>query len=236
MNLSQAHAQFAAFTLLSPTTWLTGQLSAANSPGAAAAETAEESEQRRTVTVLNGTKLAVEDWPLIGNANAEIVFAEMLDYTCPHCRKTHAAVHGTLQTYGDRAALIVLPVPLDRTCNPSVTSTGSAHAGACEIAKLAIAVWRVEPGRFAEFHNWLMTTPPNYQSAYQHAARMVDEDRLRKELASDIPTAYIEKNVQLYQRAGAGVIPKMLFPNATVVGEITSPEKLTQLVRAQTGQ
>lgn len=125
----------------------------------------------------------------------------------------------------------MLPVPLDRSCNPHARNSGGPHAEACALAKLAIAVWHLDPTQFAEFHHWLLTTPPNQTAARTYAAKLVGEEQLMKELSSETPSAYVAKNVELYRRAGAGTIPKMLFPKTTSVGEITSTDNLKSLVR-----
>ena len=69
-------------------------------------------------------------------------FVEMFDYTCPHCRATHKAIHGAMERFGDDLAIVALPVPLNRACNSAVTSNHSKHAEACKIAKIAVALWR----------------------------------------------------------------------------------------------
>jgi len=182
------------------------------------------------VRVLNNLKLNTYDWPLVGKPDAELIFVELFDYTCPHCQRTHLAIERARQKYGDRLAVLTLPVPMDRQCNPTVLSTHSKHAEACAIAKLAVAVWTVAPIQFAEFHHYLFTTKPRYQQATEKASQMIGSQNLQQAMQSKIPGDYISKHVALYQKAGGGTIPKLMFPETTVVGAIESETALASLI------
>jgi protein-disulfide isomerase len=192
---------------------------------------APEQAKRRTVTILNNLALDVTQWPIMGKPNAEFVVVEMLDYTCIHCQNTHAAVHGAREQLGDRLAVIVLPVPLSASCNQHVRTTHADHAEACELANVAIAVWRVRPEAFEEFHGWLLTTKPRYAQAWGRAAELCGEQPLKKEIDSGVPAAFVAKNVNLYERAQAGALPKILFPSTAAVGEMRSANTLISLIQ-----
>lgn len=194
------------------------------------------SSERSTVKILNGITLDVAQWPLIGKPDAKYVFVEMFDYTCQHCQITHAAIRGAMDKYGDQLAVIVLPVPINASCNAYVKSTPAQHSEACELAKVAIAVWRLEPTQFGEFHDWLFESKPNYSVALNRAAQIAGQDRLKQELQGTLPSDYIAKNVKLYQRAGTGAIPKLLFPTASAVGEMRSADTLIALIEKQLGK
>lgn len=219
---------------LHPALLLTAQV-AASTPAAANQEQKAEPApaERKLVSILNGVQLDARQWPLLGNAEADYVIVEMLDYTCGHCQNTHAAIHGAMQAYGDRLAVIVLAVPMDTKCNQHVNSTAPQHREACEIAKLAIGVWHVAPERFTEFHNWLMESKPNYTRALAHAESLVDRGKLQAELQSSVPAAFVKANVDLYKRASAGAIPKILFPRTSAIGEMRSKESLISLIEKE---
>ena len=101
----------------------------------------------------NKFRLNSRHWPLLGNPDAKYIFVEMFDYTCPHCRSTHRAIDGAFKEYGDDLAVIALPVPLDGSCNDTVRNTSSSHANACELARISVAVWRVDRSKFRDFHD-----------------------------------------------------------------------------------
>ena len=181
----------------------------------------------------NKFRLDVRQWPLLGKPDAKYIFVEMYDYTCPHCRNTHRAIRGACDRYGDDLAIVALPVPLDRACNSSATSQGGQHRDACEIAKIAVAVWRVDAGKFAEMHNWLFETDRSAYGARQQAERLVGKEALDKELSNSVAQEYVAKHVELYKRVGAGSVPKLMFPKTSLVGEVSSTQRLCDTIERE---
>lgn len=178
------------------------------------------------------TRLNVRHWPLIGNPDAKYIFVEMFDYTCPHCRNTHRAIDGAFKKMGDDLGIVVLPVPLDARCNSSVRVTNAQHREACEVARIAVAVWRCNPSIFHEFHDWMFSTSRSRtaREAKAYGERLVGKDKLDAELAKPYAMQYLKKHVQLYQRVGGGTVPKMLFPRATLGGSITSSSTMVRTI------
>ena len=196
---------------------------------AAVAKTA--AKKRRIVTVGGGQiSLDIRHWPLLGKPDAKYVFVEMFDYTCPYCRATHQAVRGAIEHFGDDLAIIALPVPLDSACNRTVGYTAAEHAEACEIAKIAVAVWRCSRRQFPPFHSWLFEQARTAAEARQHAAELVGERALQEELALPHAGNYIAKHVELYERIGAGSLPKILFTHSTVSGSVESASTLIDMI------
>ncbi|WP_047816312.1 vitamin K epoxide reductase family protein [Rhodopirellula islandica] len=191
---------------------------------------AEPDQTPKTAEILGGVRLATKDWPLIGKPDAEMVLVEMFDYTCPHCQRTHESLEAAQEHFGDRLAVIVLPVPLDGRCNPAIQSTNAMHREACDLAKLAVAVWIVDREKFAEFHSYMFESKPTLAQATSHASQLVDDAKLKSTMSSPTPTEYIQKHVQLYQRAGSGTIPKLLFPKTTTVGAVESSQAMIRLI------
>lgn len=190
--------------------------------------------ERRIIKIIGDTKLDVRQWALIGNLDAKYVFVEMFDYTCPHCRDLHHEINAVLKKYGDDLAVITLPVPLNTTCNSQVGTTEAQHHDACAIANYAIAVWRLEPKKYHKYHNWLFepTHARTAAAARQQAIGIVGEERLNEILDKRLPQKFIESHVKLYEKAGAGSIPKILFPNITLVGNIGA-DKLSDVIEQQ---
>jgi len=190
-------------------------------------------KKRRIITVGGGQiALDIRHWPLLGKPDAKYVFVEMFDYTCPYCRATHQAVRGAMDHFGDDLAILALPVPLDAACNRAIGYTAPEHAEACEIAKIAVAVWRVSRKQFPPFHSWLFD--PSYRrtaaEARQHAAELVGENAIQQELALPHAANYIAKHVELYERVGSGSLPKILLPNSTVSGSVESANTLIDMI------
>jgi uncharacterized membrane protein len=188
---------------------------------------------RRIVTAVGGSlKLDIRQWPRIGSPAAKLVVIEMFDYACPHCRTMQTSIRGARERLGNALAVITIPVPMNAECNPTVAETKPDFVDACELARLAVAVWRIAPSKFEEFHEFLLVGPkaPPASVARGVAARLVGEQRLSNHLESGIPQRYLQKNVEMYERVGKGIIPKLLFPNTTLVGEIGSVDTLVEMI------
>ncbi len=129
----------------------------------------------------------------------------------------------------------MLPTPLNSNCNGLIQVTDPKFVESCEIAKLAVAVWRTDAAVFNEFHEWMFATEqaPTFASAKAHAETLVDAEKLAAELKSDVPTQYVAKNVELYRRAGGGNVPKLMFPGTSIIGEFTSAEALVDVIRQE---
>lgn len=188
--------------------------------------------ERRLLTFAgNRFTLDVKQWPLLGKTDAKYVFVEMFDYTCPHCRNTHHTIAGAQKKYGDDLAIFVLPVPLENACNPA--ASGGGHPGACELARIAIAVWRIDPSKFQTFHDWMFQSTRSESAARQFAETLVDKERLKTEMTSGVPGQYISRHVSLYQRVGSGQVPKLIFPATTMQGEVNSVTTLCQAIERE---
>jgi len=193
----------------------------------------EEKPERRFVKMQGNLKLDPRQWPLLGSPEAEFIFVEMFDYNCPHCRDTHRAIKGACEAMGKDLAIIVLPVPLNSNCNSGVTQTGANFVQSCEISKLAVACWRLDPAKFEEFHHWMFegNAAPNYETAKAKVYEMIGRERVDTELTKEAPGKYITRHVQLYGRAGHGIVPKLLFPTTTVEGAYTDANSLVNLIK-----
>ncbi|MGZ0174594.1 MAG: DsbA family protein [Planctomycetales bacterium] len=207
-----------------------------NSSSQAGSESSAKPE-RRIIRIIGDTKLDVRQWALIGKPDAKYVIVEMFDYTCPHCRDLHHEIDAVLKKFGDDLAVITLPVPLSTTCNNQIGTTEARHREACEIANYAITVWRLEPKKYHEYHDWLFK-PIHARiaaDARKQAIGIVGEERLNEILDKRLPQKFIASHVKLYAKAGAGSIPKILFPNITLVGNVGA-DKLTEAIERQLGK
>lgn len=186
----------------------------------------------RLVPVSSGRRqLQVGQWPLIGDKDARYIFVAMFDYTCSHCRTTYQAIQDAREQ-GLDVAVVSLPIPLHQSCNDAAKNNDPENAQRCDVAKLAIAVWLAQPDQFEVFHRWLLDRYRSAPEARRKAAELVGERTLREKLASPIPAAFVAKNVFLYKEAGAGALPKLVFPRTTVVGEVSSGTTIANLVRS----
>jgi len=131
----------------------------------------------------------IYDVPVLGNPEAEHIIVEMMDYTCVHCRHLHHHVHAALERYGDQVAFVVYHAPLSKKCNAHVVRDRPVHMYACDYARLALGVWKLDPTKFTAFHEWLMESkkPPSVFEARQKAMKLVGEKiLLDKALKADL--------------------------------------------------
>jgi uncharacterized membrane protein/protein-disulfide isomerase len=161
-----------------------------------------EPMQKRLVKFLGGKlTLDVYQHPVIGNPEAPHIAIEMISYDCPHCRKMYPIMEHALERYGDQVALLIMVQPLDKDCNRLVTDPAMSHPGACATAKLAMGIAHVNPGSFASFHDFLMSTkdkPPAMEATLPKAYVLADRDRLRKLTQGDELTKQLEGYVDLF--------------------------------------
>ncbi len=183
---------------------------------------------RNLVAVLGGrAKLDARHWPLLGDTSSKYILVELFDYTCPHCRKMNQHIQAARHRYAD-LSVMTLPVPLSQECNPTVTHTKARHQASCELSRLAIAVWRVDPEKYETFHEWLFIPEHGRTTgeAWAYASQLVGSGPLQAEMAKPTVNEFIAKHVELYKRAGQGTVPKLMFPRVTIRGEMNSPEAL----------
>jgi len=207
----------------------------ANDDDAADTETAA-APPRRTVSVMGGrVKLNTYQWPIVGRPDATHVLVELFDYTCPHCRSMNGQLKVACQRFGDQLAILTLPVPLSRQCNETVNQTRSSHIEACDLARLVLAVWRIDPAIFPSYHDWMFAVSRNRTAteARQQAMQLVGREALDAELAKPLVNQYIAKHVLLYKRAGQGTVPKLMTERLTLRGETGSSDSFCDLLERE---
>jgi len=198
-------------------------------------DTATTQAPRRTVYLSGDIRLDSRNWPIVGHPDAEFIFAHMYDYTCPHCRAMHAgAIRGAQQYFGKSLAVMMLSTPMASACNDAIAVDDPIHAGACELSRVAVAVWRVDPKAFPRMHDWLMINQCTPREAFAFGSTLVGEDELRAELKEPNSAKYVARQVELYKKIGAGAVPKILFPETTLTGEVDSVQTLCEAVQSET--
>jgi len=186
--------------------------------------------RHRRMTLINGgMSLDSYDYPVLGERESGTSMVKLFDYTCDHCRELDEMLHRAEQKFSDQPATVLICVPMNRQCN--------RHA--CELARLAIAVWQTNPDRFAEFHRWMMSgaTPPEPDAARAEAARLLGQAELQTALADPAVEAQLAENCRLYSVARDnsrdGSIPKLIFSNAVASGLPSSQAQLELLLESQ---
>ncbi|MEM7314201.1 MAG: vitamin K epoxide reductase family protein [Planctomycetota bacterium] len=182
--------------------------------------------------------LNVAQWPILGDLNAQTVIVELFDYTCPHCRAMNGHINVARQRFGDQLAVVVLPVPLNIRCNPTAKGNGVGHEEACEIARLALALWRTDAKAFPLYHDWLFAAGRSrtLAEARAYAQQLVDPVRLQYyESQSPLVNKFIDRHIKLYQRSGEGTLPKIFTEKLTIKGQMRSADELCDVLQNHLG-
>lgn len=187
----------------------------------------------REVTLAGGKfKMKLGEFPLFGSPNAQRVIVMIFDYTCPACRHLHPQLFGAFKPHEDRAAIVMIPSPLDAQCNPGVTETAYVHQNACNYAKIGLAVWNTNPQAYASFDQFMFAGdfPPAIQDAQSYAEHLVGKNVLDTALASPRYDQLLGFGVQLFYSPilDRKVLPTLLTPEGVLSGG-PAPEQLALL-------
>jgi uncharacterized membrane protein len=187
-----------------------------------------------TISLLQGhLRLAVNDDPWLGDAAAPHRLYLMFDYCCPHCRRTHGYLLEALAARSHPFSVVCLPAPRDADCNPAITQTEERFEHACELAKLALAVWRAKPEAFAEFDRWLFapSQPPRLEAARRKAVELVSAELLEAHRDGEDVQRKIARNVQAFNDSHVEYLPVMMSPGMdTIEGRPESREALLAIL------
>ena len=193
----------------------------------------------RLVVFMAETKsYRVEQLPHLGEADAKHVLVKYFDYTCEACFTTHKYLDELMAKYPGQLAVIVLPVPLERACNPHLLVGLKDHPNACKFAELSLRVWRANPEMFAEFHRSLFECREQpYEVAEAMVYSLVDPDKLDAVDDTWIK-ALLQQNISDYASfvADTPVMPKLLIKDSLIVhGKTKDQETLETLLKKHLG-
>ena len=173
-----------------------------------------------------------------GSDGAPAIIVIMYDYSCPHCRHTHGLLSEFKEDHRDRVAVIGLPLPLNRECNPHAPEDMPERFDhSCELARLALAVKLTDPRQFATFDQWLFEPemPRQPVEARDEAARLVGEQPLETTLGDQRVEAILERNIAAYKDSGADRVPVVFAVGvAPTVGKIEDEAILTEIFEQTT--
>jgi protein-disulfide isomerase len=174
--------------------------------------------------------------PVIGNPYAPHRFVEMMDYTCPHCRKLHPFIKASVARYGDQLGFVIYHVPLSRKCNQLVKVDQSGHQNACDYAKLAYGVWKLAPEKFAGYHEWLLEgeRPPAIYAAKKKAMELVgDAILLDKSIATE-SNRRVGESAAEFEPLQVG-LPVLIFEGGIVKGLPKTEQEWFQMLEERVG-
>jgi len=194
---------------------------------------------QRTLTLLDGQlALAADRVPVMGSPDATHFIVMMFDYCCPHCQTTHGYLREAIERHPDQLAVLLLPTPLNSDCNPHWEETQPRFVESCELTRLALAVWLVDPQQFAVFDEWLFASeqPRTAGEARARADTLVDPAALVTALGDPEIETWIRRNVDGYAASQAGRIPVIMSPSFdAVVGRPADRRELLGILSQELG-
>lgn len=197
----------------------------------------EEGPAELSIPMMAGyVVLNASQHPVIGRPDAKFMLVEVMDYTCPRCRRLNQTLHEALPRLGPDFAAMVITFPLDTSCNRLIPETEPRHVGACTYAKLAHAVSVLDDEAFEAFHTWLFAqqdTPGSLtpQTAIEHAATLVDRGRLIELLADPRMDVVIQRDIELGQRMAATALPGLYLGNGMFPDIPEDVDEFVEMIR-----
>jgi hypothetical protein len=173
-------------------------------------------------------------WPVLGERRAEHVIISMFDYACPHCRAMHEYLTAARHRYGDRFAIVLMPLPQNQACNDAVEYTEENFKESCELAEIALAVFIADPGALDGFDAWMFASEQRRTAAEARAEarRLVGADALDAALKSGRPRQMIAASVVIHKQTLA--IPADKIEGANAPGSIHPFDRVPKLIVGET--
>lgn len=187
--------------------------------------TGEEAEGRRVVFFGGMKSYLIDELPHVGAVDAPHVMVEYFDYLCGSCKDLQGDVKALKSAYPGKLAVILLPSPLNRACNPGMTDEMDDHAGACEVARLSLAAWRARPDVFERIHNALfLAFPVSPESARAIVLQHIPEAELDAALADPWIERQLASNLADFGSLASKTpkMPKLLIKESVVMHGLSS--------------
>ncbi len=176
----------------------------------------------------NPTFIDVTDRPFLGPAEAKLTVIEFSDFMCPHCSKGSDYLKLAQSVNHDAFRLVFLHFPLDKACNPKLTS--NVHPGACLLAEASACA--NEQGEFWQYHDIAFETKGKISRSVvvgiasdlkldlEDFGSCLDSGRGRKVVMEDINTAI-----------NAGVVSTpILYINGRKLNGVPKPWVLNEIL------
>ena len=175
-------------------------------------------------------KLNLAEVPLWGSPAAPQQLISLFDYTCSHCREMHERVEAVQKSFGDRLAVISLPMPLDAQCNTLIKRTHPRQTNGCQYARLGLAVALAKPDAIKPFDDWFFTplTPPPLMEANNKAVELVGAEALSKALTNALIEKTLAASMRLFEISALeyknGNMPQFLIGTNIFSGDMTTEQ------------
>lgn len=159
--------------------------------------------------------------PLVGSPDARHIVTLLFDYQCTHCQRLHLMLGEAVRRYEGQLAFALCPAPLNTRCNPHVPRDVAEFKDSCELARIALAVWRADRAAFPAFEDWMYTfdsgdrwRPRTVTDATTKAVELVGRAKFGTATNDPWIDRYLQASVRIYgdtMQNGVGGVPKLVF-------------------------
>ncbi len=173
-------------------------------------------------------KLDLARTPLWGDPLAPHKMVSLYDYTCHHCAQMHSRVVEVFRAFSNRLAVISLPMPLDGQCNSIIQRTPRAHQGACNYARIGLAVWHAKRTALEPFDDWmfeqfhLSNRPPALVTATNKAVELVGAAAFEAAVRDPVVEQLLTSSIAIYsiggRQYGKGAMPQFIISTNILTG------------------
>lgn len=174
--------------------------------------------------------------PLLGDPEAPHVMVSLFDYTCSHCRNMHERLVRVQNLYSNELSIVLMPMPLDSTCNPLIRQTNADHVNACQYARIALGVFKLNEEVFHDFEHWFFETerPRSVAEVQRKASEWAAQPDFDSVLNNPGIAAWIQLGIQVfkenYDKTKKGTLPMIMTGSAITAGEVKSDEELINIL------
>ena len=173
--------------------------------------------------------------PIWGSPDAPFKLLSLYDYTCHHCRDMHPIVQQVQRSFGEKLAIVSLPMPLDSQCNPLMRQTARPHMNACVYARIGLIVWRAKRDAIEPFDDWIFSfqNPPPLTEVTNKALQLVG--LIPFEAASRDPwiEQQLRTDIDIYTVSGRefrqGSMPQFMI-GTNILSGVATAEQLRAVV------
>jgi uncharacterized membrane protein len=188
----------------------------------------------RNLSFLRGkVQLNTADYPLIGSQDATFSVALLFDFTCEQCHHLYKLLFEAVKQSHGNLVVVLLPVPLHKSCNPTVKCDQPEHKIRCSYTRLNWALWHTDRQlhqQWLEFFN-SDTAPLPYGTALIKARELADLSQFEFKGPDARLDANIAVTVNLYKAAGIPDLPTLLLPVGMLRGRVEDVKQLQELLQ-----
>lgn len=157
--------------------------------------------------------------PVMGSPDADITVVLFFDYNCNYCKQAHAHIKKVLET-DKKAKFVLRPMP--------ILGESSVY-----IAKTALALHKIAPGRFEEMHDKLMQTKSITPEFIKEMVESygIEFKAVENEINSYAIKNLITQNYELAKNLGIRGAPSHII-NGTFVPGLLEADKYEYIFKA----